>query len=151
MTLDDALAFVERHGVVLEAARHHTVPSIAAVIAGEPLRGSWWAHPRGREIFAITRALRVAPQLLVCRLVDDKITFVHERCWPALVRLAERFPATALARLREVHARDGRHRVETTSFPLWVPIATTAAAGHLTQAEAIATLGVPLSLPGTSA
>jgi len=29
--------------------------------------------------------------VLVCKLVDGKITYVHRRLWPALVRLAARF------------------------------------------------------------
>ena len=48
MSAADALAFVERHGIVLESARHAAIPSLAEAIAGEPIRGSWWAHPKGR-------------------------------------------------------------------------------------------------------
>jgi hypothetical protein len=34
------------------------VPSLAEPIAGGPLRGHWWFHPKSREIFATTRAVR---------------------------------------------------------------------------------------------
>jgi hypothetical protein len=50
------LAFVKRHGVVLQAARG-PVPSLAEAIAGGPIRGSWWGHPKGREIFAVADAV----------------------------------------------------------------------------------------------
>jgi len=50
MTDKQALAFVKRHGIVLQAARG-PVPSLAEAIAGGPIRGSWWGHPKGREIF----------------------------------------------------------------------------------------------------
>jgi hypothetical protein len=141
MTPAQALAFVERHGVVLEAARHVAVACLADAIAGETIRGSWWSHPRGREIFTLTRALRESPELLVCRLVDGKISFVHARCWPALIKLSARVPAAALARVHEVHTDSGHHRIEQTPFPDWVPHDAAAAARHLTEAEAIATLG----------
>lgn len=55
MTLRQALAFIRRHGVVLEAAQG-PVPSVAEAIAGEPVRRSWWSHPKSHEIFAVTRA-----------------------------------------------------------------------------------------------
>ena len=41
-TVREALAFVERHGAVLLSARG-AAPSLAEWIAGEPIRGSWWA------------------------------------------------------------------------------------------------------------
>ena len=65
---------------------------------------------------------------------------MHARCWPALVKLSARLPVAALARVREVHTDSGRHRIEQTPFPDWVPHDAAAAARHLTEAEAIATL-----------
>jgi hypothetical protein len=50
MTTTEALAFVRRAGVVLESARG-PVPSLAETIAGERIRGSYWAHPQGTTIF----------------------------------------------------------------------------------------------------
>ena len=74
MTSEEAVSFVSRSGVVLESARGHG-PSIAETIVGEPIRGSWWSHPRGREIYAITRALRETPEILVCTLIDREDHF----------------------------------------------------------------------------
>ncbi len=91
MTHAEAIACVCRHGVVLESGIG-PVPSLAEAVAGGPIRGSGWGHAQGREIFAVTRAVRDCPDVLVCRLVDGKITYVHRRLWPALVRLAKRFP-----------------------------------------------------------
>ena len=87
MTPSQAAAFVRKHGIVLESAVG-PVPSIAAAIAGEAIRGSWWAHPRSHEIFELTRGIRNRDDILVCRLVGGKVTFVHRRLWPALVRAA---------------------------------------------------------------
>src|SRR5258707_15776391 len=102
MTSRQALAFIREHGVVLESARG-PVPSLAEVVAGEPVRGSWWSHPKSHEIFAVTRAVRNSDDVLVCRLINRKITFVHRRLWPALVRAAGRLGRAHLSRVSEVH------------------------------------------------
>lgn len=143
----EALAFVERHGVVLEAARRGAIPSLADAIAGEALAGTWWAHAHGKRIFAATRAVREAADVLVCRLVDGKISFVHARLWPALARLADRFPRERLARLREVHGSDGRHCVEEIPFPDWLDAATLAAGRRLDEVAARDALAAVLDVP----
>src|SRR5881409_390638 len=102
MTPHQAVDFVRKHGVVLEAASG-PVPSLAQAVAGAPIRGNWWAHPRSQEIFALTRAVRDSSDVLVCRLVDGKITYVHRRMWPALVSLAGRFSKQRLAAVKEIH------------------------------------------------
>lgn len=140
MTPAEALAFVCTHGLVLESGTG-PVPSLAAAIAGEPIRGNWWAHARGHEIFAVTRAIRDSPDVLVCRLIDGKITYVHRRVWPALVRLSERFPQAHLAQIREVHTASGKHAVEESRFPAWVPHEVAAQASDLDEKSALRQLG----------
>src|ERR1700736_1466812 len=107
MTPAQALAFVRRHGVVLESGSG-PVPSLTAAIAGGPIRGSWWAHALRREMFSLTRSVRDSPDVLVCRLVDGKVTFVHRRLWPALVRLAGRFFKDRLAAVEGGATRNGK-------------------------------------------
>ncbi len=140
MTVQRALNMVKKQGVMLEAARG-PVPNLADLVAGGPRGGSWWAHPRGREIFAITRSVRDAPDVLVTRLVDGRITYVHRRLWAALVRLAPNLTRARLARLREVHTKTGAHRIETQSFPGWVPNDVRRRAAALTKESAIRQLG----------
>lgn len=135
-----ALEFVRKHGVVLESARG-PVPSLADAVAGEPIRGSWWGHRKGHEIFRLTRAVRESPDVLVCRLVGGKVTYVHRRLWPALVRLARWFPRDDVAALREVHTRLGRHQLHVVPFPRWVPSEVTRSARALNRARAAAALG----------
>jgi len=115
-----ALAFVRKHGIVLQAARG-PVPSLAEAVARGPIRGSWWAHPKGQEIFLAADAVSDSPDVLVCKLVDGKITFVHRRLWPALVRLAGRFPRARLAKVWNEHTATGAHRSRRMAFPRWVP------------------------------
>lgn len=119
MTPRQALAFVEKCGIVLESARG-PVPSLAETIAGEPIRGSWWGHPKGDTIFACSRAIRRSKEVLTCRLIDGKVTYVHRRLLPALARLSGRFKADRLAPIKEVHTAAGKHKIETMAFSQWI-------------------------------
>ena len=139
MNSRQALEFIRSHGAVLESGRG-PLPYLADAIAGRPIRGSWWGHPKSGVIFRITRAVRDSKNILVCRAAG-KITFVHRRAWPALVRLAARFPKPSLARIEEVHTASGRHVLRREAFPKWVPAAVSRAAAKLSEARARRILG----------
>ena len=142
MTLDadEALAFVRDQGVVLVAARG-PAPRLTEAIAGEPIGGSWWAHPQGRAIYAVLRHLSADPAVLVCRLVNGHLTLVHRRLWPALVRLAGRFDPRQLAQVREQHTAAGHHVSRAVDYPAWVPPSVRAEAARLSEEQALAVLG----------
>jgi hypothetical protein len=142
----DALAFVERHGIVLQAARG-PVPNLAEAIVGGPIRGSWWGHPKGKEIFRAAKAICENPNILVCKLVEGKITYVHRRLWPALVKLAPRFGEERLARVWDEHTETGAHQSKRERFPGWVPlkVMTEAKALPVAEAESILSHWLPLA------
>lgn len=142
----DPVDFVARNGVVLASAKG-PVPNLAEWIAGEPIRGSWWGHARGRDIFRALSAVAESPDVLAFRLVQGKITFVHRRLWPALVRLAEEIGKQRLAAVRQEHTESGAHRNVVTPFPEWVPREVRAEAMRLTEVEARAQLGKGLLSP----
>ena len=52
------------------------IPNVAELVAGEPIRGSWWAHPISDEIFAAVNLLADSPDLVRTRLVNGKVTLV---------------------------------------------------------------------------
>ena len=135
MTTAQALAFVKRHGIVLESARG-PVPSLAEKVAGEPIRGGWWSHPKGKEIFRLSRAIRESPEVLVCRILDGKVTYVHRHRWSALVVLAGQFSRKNLAAIREVHTPAGKHKLLITPYPDWVPKKVLLAAPEITEQQA---------------
>jgi len=130
---------VEKHGIVLASARG-PVPSVAEAVAGEPIIGSWWAHPKGKAIFAALSEIDDSPDVRCFKLVDGKVTFVHRRLWPALVRLADELGADRLAEVRQEHTERGAHRNELTPFPKWVPADVKKAAAKLGAEEARAQL-----------
>ena len=140
MTAVEALAFVEEHGVVLVSAKG-PLPRLTEAIAGEPIKGSWWGHPKSHQIFAILEAVTASEDVLVCRLVKGKITLVHCRLWPALVRLAKRFPPDQIAKVRQEHTASGRHINKEVPFPQWVPPEVMKQAKSLGEEEATAALG----------
>jgi len=136
------LAFVEKHGIVLASARG-PVPSIAQEVAGEPIIGSWWAHPKGKAIFAALSEIDDSFDVRCFKLVDGKVTFVHRRMWPALVRLAKDGVITAerAASLQQEHMPTGEHRNIVTPFPEWVPDDVAVAADKLSGDAAKTQLG----------
>jgi len=135
----DPLEWVCAQGVVLQSARG-PVPSLAERIAGEPIRGSWWGHSSSHEIFAVLTRILDSGEVVATRLVDGKVTLLHRRVWPALVRVADRFPAERLAAVDEVHTASGAHRTIAVPFPEWLPAEDLAAAALLTVDEALALL-----------
>jgi hypothetical protein len=118
-----------------------TAPRLTEAIIGEPIKGSWWAHAKSHHIYAVLEAVTGSDEILVCRLVDGKITLVHRRLWPSLVRLSKRFTPAQLARVREEHASSGRHVSRKVPFPRWVPPDIAAQAEAMDEQEALAALG----------
>jgi hypothetical protein len=146
-TAEEALAFVREHGVILVSAKG-AVPSLTEAIVGEPIKGSWWAHSQSHHIFAILGAVTDSEQVLVCRLINGKVTLVHRRLWPSLVRLAARFAPEQLAKVREEHTASGRHVTHEEPFPQWVPSDVLAEAGNISEHEALAVFGAWLAPSG---
>lgn len=107
MTPEEALALVADQGVLLESARG-PVPNLAEAIVGGPIRRSWWGHPLSHTIYSIVHAVRDDPAVLVCRLVNGGITYVHQRLWPAVARLAPEIDDSRIAAIQEAHTPLGR-------------------------------------------
>ena len=120
-TPKQALAFVRKHRVV-PMTPSGDLPCLVVAIAGSPVKGSWWGHPRGALIYDLANSLDDSTEVRSVRLVDGKSTFVHRSLWPALYRVV-RDPAwrrsktdglTALAkRLLGAVERAGRLRLDS--------------------------------------
>ncbi|MGB6689452.1 MAG: hypothetical protein WBE76_16585 [Terracidiphilus sp.] len=80
------LAYLARHGLLMKADAK--LPSVTTLIAGEPVKASWWAHPLAHTIFFALRDLADHPDVLLLKLVAGKDTFVHRRFWPEVVAIA---------------------------------------------------------------
>ncbi len=133
------MAMLVEDGVLLESARG-PIPNVAELVAGEPIKGSWWGHPASHEIFAVINELADSPDIVRLRLVKGRVTLVHRRVWPALVRMSDRFPTERLAAIEEEHTESGAHRKIETPFPDWVPAAVVEGAASWTEEQALAAL-----------
>ena len=76
MNLEAAL---DRYGLLL--LQDKKLPSVVGIITGEEVSGSWWSHPRAKEIF---RKLQQLDDVLTVKLIAGKVTFVHPRLAPAV-------------------------------------------------------------------
>jgi hypothetical protein len=135
----DVMAVLIEHGMLLQSA-HGPIPSVAELVAGERIKGSWWAHPKSHEIFTELGLLDASPDVVRLRLVSGKVTLVHRRVWPALVRLADRFTPKQLAALHEEHTASGAHKVQEQPFPDWAPDDVLRASEQLSVEQALAQL-----------
>src|SRR3954451_39282 len=98
----EVMAKLIDEGMLLESARG-PLPNVAELVAGEPIKGSWWGHRAGHAIFEAINALADSPDVVRLRLVNGKVTLVHRRVWPALVRVSDHFPVGRLASIEEQH------------------------------------------------
>jgi len=140
MTAAEAISFIKKHGVVLASAKG-PVPRLTEAIVNEPIKGSWWAHPKSQQIFAGLQKVSDSKDVLVCRLVERKVTFIHRRLWPALVRVATQFLPDQVSQVHEEHTASGRHVSRDVPFPKWVPPEVLKLAKGLSEDEAFDSLG----------
>jgi hypothetical protein len=88
------------------------LPSVASLVAGEPIRGSWWAHPRSNLVYWVLEELEDSSDVLCVKLVRGKATLLHRALWPALVAIGcsrQRWQTAGLSRAaRSLLARTQR-------------------------------------------
>jgi hypothetical protein len=84
--LTKVYAELKRHGLLLLS--DPVLPSLVTLIAGESVKGSWWGHPRENLIYNLSQQLEDDPEILVVKLVNKKITYIHRRHWGALFSIA---------------------------------------------------------------
>lgn len=81
----DVFGELKRWGLLLES--DPKLPSVTTLIAGEPMKGSWWSHPMAQTIFQVNEKLDDHPDVIITKLVSRKVTFVHRRLWAELLAI----------------------------------------------------------------
>jgi len=140
----EPMEVLAEQGMLLESARG-PIPNVAEMIAGGPIRGSWWSHPSSHAIFEALNGLADSPDVVRTRLVNGKVTLIHRRLWAALVCLADRLPVERLAALHEEHTASGAHRTREQPFPEWVPEDVMLSAKHLHEDDAVRELPISVA------
>jgi hypothetical protein len=95
------------------------------MVAGNRVEGSWWGHPKGREIWYALRQLDAHGDVLVTRLISGKITFIHRRLWPDFLAVSAfreswqtRRLSTDAKKLFRTVEREGTVRTDRRTPPL---------------------------------
>jgi len=70
---------LQNSGLLLESDA--VLPSVAGFVAHERIRGSWWGYPRGHDIFQANEQLAAHPDVIACKLISGKVTYVHKTLW----------------------------------------------------------------------
>jgi len=83
--LQNVIRELKQHGVLLQTDAR--LPNVCTLVAGSPVRGSWWAHPKSHEIFRINCALADHPDVMVVKLISAKLTYVERALWGCVVAI----------------------------------------------------------------
>ncbi len=117
-----ALQTLRRLGLVLGTDAR--LPSVASLIAGEPVSGSWWSHPSGQKIFATLGQLEDHRDVMFSKLISGKVTLVHRKLWPEIVAIgAARAPwqmkglSKSARHLLEMVDEQGSLRTDQLAWP----------------------------------
>ena len=105
---DEVLAELIRRGLLL--ANDHAFPSLTRLTVGEPVHGSWWAHPLSNDVYMVSQRLQHCGEVAMIKLVSGKQTYLHRQWWPHLVAIGisrqawqlDGLPGSASALLAEV-------------------------------------------------
>jgi hypothetical protein len=77
------LLALKKYGLLL--LNDPALPNLCRLVAGERVRGSWWAHPRSQDIFRAYDALEDHADVLILKLISGKVTYIHRALWPLIV------------------------------------------------------------------
>ena len=76
---DEVFLQLEKFGLLLLS--DSALPNVSRIVAGEKISGSWWSHKAGQKIFAVCEMLEDHADVLIMKLVSNKVTFVHRELW----------------------------------------------------------------------
>ena len=119
---------LERREILLQAGREFA--SLANIVAGESIAGSWWAHPKSNLIYWVCQDLEAHPRVAEARLLAGKVTHLWDTLWPhvaaiALARHSWQLDGLSpvsrrlLVKSEEIHTPSGRHAKTLSSWNRW--------------------------------
>lgn len=76
---DKVFLQLEKFGLLLLS--DSSLPNVSRIVAGEKISGSWWSHKAGQKIFSVCEMLEDHADVLIMKLVSNKVTFVHRELW----------------------------------------------------------------------
>lgn len=81
------------------------LPSVVKLVAGEPVRGSWWKHPAAHDIHEVSEALGEHEDVIIAKLISGKDTYIRRHLWPEIAAVGSAREAWQLERLSPMAER----------------------------------------------
>ena len=57
------------------------LPSVTTIVTKQKIKGTWWSHADSHTIFAVSEMLEDHADVLITKLISNKVTFVHRELW----------------------------------------------------------------------
>jgi hypothetical protein len=76
---DNVFLELQKFGMLLLS--DSSLPSVRDLISNRHGRGSWWSDESAQTIFAVSEMLEDHPDVLIMKLISEKVTFVHRELW----------------------------------------------------------------------
>ena len=76
---DKVFLQLQKFGLILLSDSY--LPNVTHLVADEKIFGSWWSHKKAHAIFTVSEMLEDHPDVLIMKLVSNKVTFVHRELW----------------------------------------------------------------------
>ena len=73
--------FLQLHKFGLLLLSDSSLPSVSELVTSRKIRGSWWSDESAQIIFAVSEMLEDHPDVLMMKLISEKVTFVHRELW----------------------------------------------------------------------
>jgi len=73
---------IDKYGVLLLTDKH--LPSLVTLVANEPIKGSWWGHPKGNLIYNLAGDFEEREDVLAVKFISGKITYIGKKYWDHL-------------------------------------------------------------------
>jgi hypothetical protein len=80
------IAELRQRELLLQAGREFA--SVANIVAGETISGSWWAHPQSNLIYWVCQDLEQHPSVAEARLLAGKVTQLWQTVWGDVAAVA---------------------------------------------------------------
>lgn len=79
------------------------------LVTNERIRGSWWSHKLAHKIFNVSEMLEDHPDIMIMKLISEKVTFVHRELWNCIYSIGVAREDWQLKKL----STNGRRLLET--------------------------------------
>jgi len=116
---DEVFLQLEKFGLLLLSDSF--LPNVSHRVADKKISGSWWSDEAAHRIFAVSEMLEDHPDVMIMKLVSNKVTFVHRELWGRIYSIGVSREDWQLSKLSPVAKRllkelDGKGWLQTNKL-----------------------------------